>query len=131
MPSLKEMVDAYLGHLAIERQVDYVRRGRSLETKSTFHLQRQYINAVRLYADCADPERAVDELHDLEAEVALRGETMPSLELQCCEFSRWRIEHMQRLEAGPDAWRRPERKLVASAMAFFDNSRRKPEPRRH
>jgi hypothetical protein len=131
MPSLKEMVDAYLGHLSIERQVVYVRRGRSFKAKSTFYLLRRYINAVRLYADCADPERAVDELHDLEAEVTLRGEALPSLEVQCCEFSRWRIEHMKRLEAGPDAWRKPERKLVASAMAFFDNSRRKLEPRRH
>ena len=126
MPSLKEMVDAYLSHLSIERQVDYVRRGRAFKAKSTYYLQTRYLSAVRLYADCAEPERAVHDLHDLEAEVALRGETMPPLEVQCCEFSRWRQEHMKRLDAGPDAWRKPERVLVASAMAFFDNSRRKP-----
>lgn len=126
MPSLKEMVNAYLSHLLVERQVDYVRRGRSYRTKSTFSLNKQYLNTVRLYVHCADPKQAVRELKDLEAEITLRGETLLPLEVQDCEVSRWRQEHMKRLDAGPDAWQKPERKLVACAMAFFDNCRRPP-----
>ncbi len=130
MPSLKEMVDAFLNHQLVERQLDYVRRGRSFEAKTSYWLANQYLSTVRLYVHRDDPSRAIREMDDLEAEITLRGETLPSLELQDCEFSRWRLEHMKRLHAGPDSWRKPERKLVASAMAFFDNSRRPPRDRR-
>jgi hypothetical protein len=126
MPSLKEIVDAFLNHQLVERQHDYVRRGRSFRTRTSYYLKAQYIRAVRLYVHGSDPNRTIQEIEDLEAEITLRGESVPSLELLDCEFSRWRLEHMKRLEAGPDAWRKPERRLVACALAFFDNSRRPP-----
>jgi len=124
MLSTPEMVAAYMSHLLIERQADYARRGRPFRARSTPYLKARYLAAVRLYEYASDPEAAVDEMHDLEAEVGLRGESMPSLEVQRCALSRRRQEHLARLRAGPDAWGDVERKVVATATAFFDDHKR-------
>ena len=119
MLSTQAVVAAYRGHLLFERAADYVRRARPLKAKSTPFLKARYLAAVRLYRHASD----LEEIHDLEAEVALRGEAMPSLEVQACDFARRQQEHLKRLHAGPDKWGESERAVVAAAMAFFDNCR--------
>lgn len=115
-PSIKAMVAAYFGHLLFERVADYLRRGRAFADHPITRIKGRYLAAVRLYRSTDH----LQEIHDLEAEVALRGETMPSLKVQACDFARMQQEHLDRLGDGPDRWREIERSVATAAVAFFE-----------
>ncbi len=123
MISTPAIVAAYRGEILLARVEDYVRRGRPLRAKAITYLKARYLSAVRLYRETSD----LQELFDLEAEVALRGETMPSLKVQACDFARRQQAHLDRLNAGPAAWGETERTVVAAAREFFDGCRKAPK----
>ena len=123
MISTSAIVAAYRGEVLLERVQDYVRRGRPLRARAITYLKARYLAAVRLYRQDSD----LQEIFDLEAEVALRRETMPSLKVQACDFARRQQEHLDRLDAGPAAWGATERTVVAAAQAFFDECRKAPK----
>ncbi len=123
MISLPAILAAYRGEVLLERVEDYVRRGRPLRTRAITYLKARYLAAVRLYREASD----MQEIFDLAAEVALRGETMPSLKVQACDFARRQQAHLDRLAAGPAAWGEMERTVVAAAQSFFDGCRRAPK----
>ena len=123
MISTPAIVAAYRGDILLARVEDYVRRGRPLRAKAITYLKARYLAAVRLYRQASD----LQEIFDLEAEVVLRGETMPSLKVQACDFARRQQEHLDRLDAGPAAWGEAERTVVAAARAFFDGCQKAPK----
>lgn len=123
MISTPAIVAAYRGQILLDRVEDYVRRGRPFRARAITILKARYLGAVRLYSEATD----LQEIFDLEAEVALRGETMPSLKVQACDFARRQQAHLDRLAAGPAAWGETERIVVAAAQEFFDGCREAPK----
>ena len=112
------LLAAYLGHLRFERAVDYLRRGRRFVGRSSHELKSEWRDLDIHFDDVQGSQDDWIHLHDLEAELTLRHDTVPRACPARHTYGLWREQHAQRLWGDPDQWRAPERCLYDGALAF-------------
>lgn len=112
------LIEAYLGHLRFERVVDYLRRGRRFAGRSSHTLKFEWRDLDTHFDDVQGSQDDWTHLHDLEAELALRRDTVPRPYPARHTYGLWREQHAARLWGDPDQWRASERCLYEGALAF-------------
>lgn len=113
-----ELVDHYLANLRFDRAVDYLQRGRRFAGKKTFQLKFDWRDLYDHFDDVDGSTKDWTALHDLEAELTLRGEGTPKPRPARGVNGRWREQHMERLRGDPAKWGSTERNIFEAAQAF-------------
>lgn len=111
-------IEAYLANIRFERVADYLRRGRPHAGKSTTSLKISWQEMEAQLDDVAGSEDDWIRVRDLEAELCLRKERLPSLGDPKGSYSVWRKRHLDRLQGDPSQWGAVERLVYDEAREF-------------
>ncbi|MDP2373858.1 hypothetical protein [Reyranella sp.] len=111
-------IEAYLANIHFERVVDYLRRGRPHAGRSTTSLKLTWREMQARLDAVSGPEDDWIRLRDLESELSLRKERVPSLGHQEGGYSIWLKRHLERLHGDPSEWGAVERAVYEDALEF-------------
>jgi hypothetical protein len=114
----RPLIEAYLAHIRFERAIDYLRRGRRFAGKKFYTLKFEWRDLYTSFDDAVGSESAWIQLHDLEAELALRRDTVPRPYPARYTHGLRREQHAKRLWGDPAQWGEAERCLYESALLF-------------
>lgn len=112
------LIEAYLAHLRFERVVDYLRRGRRFAGEKFYTLKFGWRDLYTRFDEVPGTESEWTHLHDLEAELALRHDTVPRPYPARHAHGLRREQHAKRLWGDPGQWGETERCLYEAALAF-------------
>jgi len=111
-------IEAHLANIRFERVVDYLRRGRPHVGKSTTSLKITWREMQAHLDAVSGPEDDWIRVRDLESELSLRKERVPSLGHQEGGYSIWCKRHLMRLRGDPSQWGAVERAVYEDAREF-------------
>lgn len=112
------LLEAYLVNLRFERAVDYLRRGRRFAGEKFYRLKFDWRDLYTRFDEIAGSESEWTHLHDLEAELTLRRDTVPRPHPARHAHGLRRDEHAKRLWGDPGQWGTAERCLYEAALSF-------------
>ena len=112
------LLEAYLVNLRFERAVDYLRRGRRFAGEKFYRLKFDWRDLYTRFDEIAGSESEWTHLHDLEAELTLRRDTVPRPPPARHAHGLRRDEHAKRLWGDPGQWGTAERCLYEAALSF-------------
>ncbi len=112
------LIEAYLAHLRFERAVDYLHRGRRFAREKFYRLKFDWRDIYTRFDQVAGTESEWTHLHDLEAELSLRRDTVPRPYPARHEHGLRREENAKRLWGDPAQWGDAERSLYDAALLF-------------
>lgn len=112
------LLEAYLAHLRFERAMDYLRRGRRFAGEKFYTLKFRWRDLYTRFDEIAGTESEWTHMHDLEAELTLRRDTVPRPYPARHALGLRRDEHAKRLWGDPAQWGEAERCLYDAALAF-------------
>jgi hypothetical protein len=118
------LIDAHLANIRFDRITDYVRRGRRFASNKWYTLKFEWRDLHASFDGVLGSEEEWVRLHDLEAELALRDETVPPPRKAYGVHGRWREDHAKRLRGEPGEWGEVERCLYDAALLFEESCRR-------
>jgi len=112
------LIEAHLANGRFERVVDYLRRGRRFAGEKWYRLKFDWRDLYTRFDKELGTESEWTHLHDLEAELALRHDTVPRPYPARHSYGLWREQHLKRLRGDPDQWGAGERCLYDGALLF-------------
>lgn len=119
----RALIEAHLANLRFERVIDYLRRGRRLAGKKFYTLKFDWRDLYTRFDEIAGTESEWTHLHDLEAELALRHDTVPRPYPARHAHGLRREQHAKRLRGDPDEWGTAERCVYDAALLFEHSCR--------
>ena len=112
------LIETHLANLRFERVIDYLRRGRRHTSKSTRALKHSWRTLQVQFDDVSGAEDDWTRLHDMEAELTLRHESLPRPWPARGICGRWRENHLARLRGDPGFWGFAEESAFKATLAF-------------
>ena len=112
------LIEAHLRHGDFERVIDYLRRGRRFAGPKFYTLKFDWRGLYTRFDKEPGTESEWIHLRDLEAELALRHDTVPRPYPPQHAYGLKRAEHAKRLWGDPDQWGEAERCLYEAALSF-------------
>lgn len=116
--SAGRLIEAYLAHIRFERAIDYLRRGRRFAGKKFYTLKFEWRDLYTRFDEVVGTESEWVHLHDLEAELSLRRDTVPRPYPARHALGLRRDQHARRLWGDPGQWGDAERGLYEAALVF-------------
>ena len=117
------LIEAHLAHIRFERVADYLRRGRRFAGKKFYRLKFDWRDLYTRFDEIPGTESEWAPLHALEAELALRRDTVPRPYPARHAHGLRREQHAKRLWGDPGQWGDAERCLYAAALLFEQSCR--------
>ena len=117
------LIQAYLGHLRFERAADYLRRGRRFAGEKFYTLKFGWRDLYTRFDEVVGTESEWTHLHDLEAELSLRRDTVPRPYPARHAHGLRRDENAKRLWGDPGQWGDAERGLYDAALLLEQSCR--------
>ncbi len=117
------LIEAHLANLRFERVVGYLRRGRRFAGEKFYTLKFRWRDLYTHLDEVLGSESEWTHLHDLEAELALRHDTVPRAYPARHAHGLWREQHAKRLWGDPAEWGEAERCLYEAALLFEQSCR--------
>jgi hypothetical protein len=117
------LIEAHLRHGDFERVVDYLRRGRRFAGEKWFRLKFDWRDLYTRFDEEPGTESEWTHLRDLEAELALRHDTVPRPFPPRHAYGLKRKEQAERLWGDPNQWGPGERCLYEGALLFEQSCR--------
>jgi hypothetical protein len=109
------LIEAHLAHVRFERVVDYLRRGRRFAGEKFYRLKFDWRDFYTRFDEVAGTGCEWTRLHDLEAELALRYDTVPRPYPARHAHGLRREQHARRLWGDPVQWDEAEHGLYEAA----------------
>src|SRR3954467_6485252 len=110
------LIEAHLANLRFQRAIDYLRRGRRFASLKFYTLKFDWRDLYTRFDGVMGTESEWTHLHDLEAELTLRRDTVPRPHPARHAYGLKRTEHAKRLWGDPDQWGEAERCLYDAAL---------------
>ena len=118
------LLEVYLAHLRFERAMDYLRRGRRFAGEKFYTLKFRWRDLYTRFDEIAGSESEWIHMHDLEAELTLRRDTVPRPYPARHAHGLQREQHAKRLWGDPGQWGETERSLYEAALLFEQSCRK-------
>ncbi|MDP1837841.1 MAG: hypothetical protein Q8N31_13525 [Reyranella sp.] len=119
----RALIEAHLANLRFERVIDYLRRGRRFAGKKFYTLKFDWRDIYTRFDEVLGTESEWTHLHDLEAELSLRHDTVPRPYPARHAHGLRREQHAKRLWGDPAQWGEAERCLYEAALLFEQSCR--------
>ena len=118
------LIEAFVANSRFERVVDYLRRGRRFADKKFYTLKFDWRDLYTRFDDVLGSESEWIHLHYLEAELALRHDTVPRPYPARYTHGLSREQHFRRLSGDPAQWGAAERCIYESALLLEQSWRK-------